>query len=194
MLPVIDVRVDLGGIGALYPMPVVIVGAMDGGRENFATVAHVGIFNYGQPQFISIGLHKSHHTNQCIKAAKAFSVCVPSEDMHVETDHVGIVSGKREDKSKVFGAFFSEQRNAPMAKECPVCMDCRLHETLDYQTHEIFVGEILHTYADDRVLTDGRIDLAKLRPLLFDMGSKQYWSLGGPIAKCWDVGRKYKSK
>jgi len=44
------------------------------------------------------------------------------------------------------------------------------------------------------VLTDGRIDLAKLRPMLFEMGSKQYWSVGRPIAKCWDVGKRFKSK
>ena len=187
-------RIDLGGIGALYPMPVVIVGAMDGDRENFATIAHVGILNFGQPQYISIGLHKSHRSNDCIKAAKAFSVCLPSQEMVVETDHVGIVSGKGEDKSKVFGTFFSEARNAPMVKECPVCMDCRLHEVLDYGTHEVFVGEVLHTYADEEVLTDGKVDVAKLRPMLFDMGSKQYWSLGPPIAKCWDVGRGYRPK
>jgi len=184
----------LGGICALYPMPVVIVGAMDGDRENFATIAHVGIFNYGQPQFISIGLHKSHHSNECIKRSQAFSVCLPTEDMVVETDHVGIVSGKREDKSKVFTTFFSEAKNAPMVKECPVCMDCRLHEVLDYKTHEVLVGEILSTFAEESVLTEGRIDMRKLRPLLFDMGSKQYWGLGQPIGKCWDVGRGYRAK
>ncbi|MCU0861676.1 MAG: flavin reductase family protein [Methanomassiliicoccales archaeon] len=185
---------DLGGLGALYPMPVVIVGAMDGERANYAAVAHVGILNYGQPQHLSIGLHKSHRTNHCIKATGAFSICMPSEDLVVRTDYAGIASGKREDKSKLFSTFFSPQGKAPMAQECPVCMDCGLHDVLDYGTHEIFVGEVLHTYADDSVLTDGHIDIGKLRPMLFDMGSKQYWSLGRPIAKCWEVGRGFKGE
>ena len=183
---------NLGGICALYPMPVVLVGAKDGEKENYTTVAHVGIFNFGQPQYISIGLNKTHHVNDCIKKTKAFSVCIPTTDMVVETDYCGIASGNKVDKSKVFRAFYSERPNAPMVEGCPVCMDCHLHETLDFKTHEIFVGEILSTFADDDVLTDGHIDLRKLKPMLFEMGSKRYWTLGEPIARCWDVGKRYK--
>ena len=185
---------ELGKVCALYPMPVVIVGANDGDRVDYTTVAHVGILNFGQPQYISVGLSKSHHINSCIRKAKSFSVCLPSEEMVVETDYCGIASGHKTDKSKVFKAFYSEKPNAPMVTGCKVCMDCRLHDTLDYNSHEIFVGEILATHADEKVLTDGRIDLAKLRPMLFEMGSKQYWSVGQPIAKCWDVGKRFKSK
>jgi flavin reductase (DIM6/NTAB) family NADH-FMN oxidoreductase RutF len=185
---------SLGSTCALYPMPVVIVGARDKEKENYTTVAHVGILNLGQPQYISIGLHKSHHINDCIKRSKAFSVCLPSEDMVVETDYCGIASGNETDKSKVFKAFYSEKRNAPMVEGCPVCMDCNLHDVMDFKSHEIFIGGILATYADKSVLTEGHIDLMKLRPMLFDMGSKQYWTVGRPIAKCWDIGKSYRSK
>jgi hypothetical protein len=33
-----------------------------------------------------------------------------------------------------------------------------------------------------------------VRPLLFDMASKKYWSLGEPVAKCWSVGKKYRGR
>jgi flavin reductase (DIM6/NTAB) family NADH-FMN oxidoreductase RutF len=190
----IGMRKDLGSICALYPMPVVIVGAKDGVKEDYTTVAHVGILNLGQPQYISIGLNKAHHVNGCIKKVKAFSICLPREDMVVETDYCGIASGNKVDKSKVFKAFYSEKPGAPMIEECPVCMDCSLHDVLDFKTHEIFIGEIRSTYADDSVLTEGNIDISKLRPLLFEMGSKHYWSIGSPIAKCWDVGKGFVSK
>ncbi len=187
-------RSNLGSFCALYPMPVVIVGADDGKGVDYTTVAHVGILNSGQPQYVSIGLNKAHHVNGCIKKSKAFSICLPTEDMVVETDYCGIASGNKVDKSTVFKPFYSDQPNAPMVEGCPVCMDCSLHEILDYKTHEIFIGAILHTYADDSVLTDGHIDMEKLRPMLFEMGSKHYWSVGRPIAKCWDVGKGYKPK
>ena len=29
--------------------------------------------------------------------------------------------------------------------------------------------------------------------MLFDMNSKKYWSLGGEIAKCWDIGKQLKT-
>jgi flavin reductase (DIM6/NTAB) family NADH-FMN oxidoreductase RutF len=189
-----NLRKELGKVNALYPMPVVIVGTWDEDRENYVTIAHVGIFNSGQPQYISIGLNKAHHTNDCIRKSKAFSVCLPSVDMVESTDYVGLVSGRKTDKSKVYDSFYSEKRNSPMIDGCSVCMDCRLHEVLDYRTHDIFVGEILATYAEESVLTEGHIDIAKLRPMLFDMGSKQYWSLGKPIAKAWDIGKKFKPK
>ena len=36
-----------------------------------------------------------------------------------------------------------------------------------------FFGELLQTYADDGVMADGNIDIAKLRPLILDMASKK---------------------
>lgn len=41
-------------------------------------------------------------------------------------------------------------------------------------------------------MTDGRIDIAKLRPLLFDMASVQYWRLGPVVGHCWNVGKSLK--
>jgi hypothetical protein len=48
------------------------------------------------------------------------------------------------------------------------------------------------TYADEAVLTGGKVDLAKVKPLLFDMSSMKYWSLGPAVGNCWNVGKQYK--
>ena len=39
-------------------------------------------------------------------------------------------------------------------------MELELHEVLDYKTHDIFIGELVQTHADEGVLNDGRIDIA----------------------------------
>ena len=73
-------------------------------------------------------------------------------------------------------------------------MECRLDRIVDFPSHDVFIGEIIQTYADESVLTDKTIDVSKLKPLLFDMNSKKYWSLGNEIAKCWDIGKQLKTE
>ena len=82
---------DLGGINGLYPMPVTIIGAEHDGIKNFITVAHVGILNYGEPNYISAGMAKIHHTNAMIKDTGEFSVNIPCESQVIDTDYMGLV-------------------------------------------------------------------------------------------------------
>ena len=184
----------LEGINVLYPTPTVIAGAVVDGKPNFITIAHIGIVNHAKPYLISLSMGKVHHTNAGIRENRAFSVNIPSENLVVETDYVGIVSGKKTDKSGVFEIFYGEVEHAPMIKACPLNMECRLFDTYDTPTHDLFIGEIVETHADGSVLTDGKVDIAKVRPLLFDMSSIKYWSLGKPVANCWNAGKKLKAK
>lgn len=61
-------------------------------------------------------------------------------------------------------------------------------------THDLFIGEIVENYAVESVLKDGRMDLGSVKPLLFDMSSVPYGSVGQTVAKCWNVGKKMKQK
>ncbi len=184
----------IGAVNALYPMPTTLVGATVNGKANFLAVAHVGILNHGTPQYLSLGLSKSHYTNAGMREHKTFSICLPSEDLMVETDYCGIMTGKKTDKAALFDVFYGELKTAPMIRECPVNMELKLHDVLDYDTHDIFVGQLVQTYAKEEVLAEGKIDIAKVRPLIFDMSSIRYWSLGPSIGKCWNAGKALKSK
>ena len=184
----------IGPVNALYPMPTTLVGALVNGKPNFLAVAHVGILNHGSPQYLSIGLGKVHYTNAGIHENRAFSICLPSEDLMVQTDYCGLVTGKNTDKAVLFDVFYGGLQTAPMIRQCPVNMELRLHQVLDFPTHDIFIGELVQTHADEAVLVEGRIDLAKVRPLLFDMASKKYWTLGSPAGDCWSAGKSLKTK
>ena len=70
-------------------------------------------------------------------------------------------------------------------------MECRLYQTLEIGSHEIFVGEVVQTHADPSVLSDGVIDIKKMDPLLFDMGSKGYWTVGDNVGRAWNIGKGY---
>jgi len=184
----------LGPVNALYPMPTTLVGATVNGKPNFLAIAHVGIMNHAIPQYLSIGVNKAHYTNSGIHENRAFSICLPSENLLVETDYCGITTGKNTDKAALFDVFYGELKTAPMIRQCPVNMEMKLYDVVDFPTHEIFIGEIVQTYADESVLTEGEVDIARLKPLLFDMNSRRYWSLGPPLGKCWSAGKALKRK
>lgn len=185
---------ELNGINLLYPTPTTIVGAIVEGKPNFITIAHIGIVNHAKPFLISLSMGKPHYTNAGIKENKAFSVNIPSEDLVVATDYVGLVSGKKTDKSGVFEIFYGKLGNAPMISRCPINMACKLADVYDTPTHDLFIGEIVETHAEESVLKDGKVDLGRVKPLMFDMSSVQYWSIGQPVAKCWHVGKKMKQR
>lgn len=185
---------NLGRVNALYPSLTVILGAEVDGRANFLAVAHVGIMNHGEPQYLSFGLNKMHHTNLGIRAHGEFSVNIPHAGQVKETDYVGLVSGKNTDKSGVFEVFYGELAHAPLIASCPVNMECRLHQVLDFTTHDIFIGEVMATHADEEALTGGKIDIGKVNPLLFDMASIGYYALGDRVASAWSVGKELKKK
>jgi flavin reductase (DIM6/NTAB) family NADH-FMN oxidoreductase RutF len=182
----------IGPVNALYPMPTTLVGATVNSKPNFLTVAHVGILNHGTPQYLSIGLGKVHYSNAGILENRTFSICLPSEELIKETDYCGIMTGKKTDKAVLFDIFYGELKNAPMIRQCPINMELRLHEVLDYATHDIFIGELVQTYASEKVMSGDKIDIAKLRPLLFDMASVKYWSLGSAVGNCWNIGKALK--
>lgn len=184
-------QIKLGPVCALYPMPTVLVGALVDGRANFMTVAHVGILNNVAPQFLTVSLKKFRHTARGIHQHKTFSICLPSRRQVTVTDYVGITSGATVDKSSIFDVFFGRLESAPMIRECPVNMELSLHQVLDLPAHEVFVGQLRGTYADPAVLTDGKIAVEKVEPILFDYASGWYFGLGEALAPCWRTGREY---
>ncbi|MBL7205526.1 MAG: flavin reductase family protein [Desulfobacteraceae bacterium] len=184
----------LDGTNVLYPTPTVIVGALVEGKPNFITIAHIGILNHAKPHLISLSMGKIHYTNPGIKENRAFSVNIPSEDLVVETDCVGLVTGKKTDKSTLFDVFYGRLEKAPMIEQCPINMECKLYDIYDTPAHDILIGEIVETYVDESVLTDGKVDISKVKPLLFDMSSVKYWSVGNVIADCWSIGKQLKKR
>ena len=53
----------------------------------------------------------------------------------------------------------------PRVGESPINMECRLHRIVELGETFFVVGEILRAHVKDEVLTNGRVDIEKLRPL-----------------------------
>ncbi len=185
-------RIDLGPQGFLYPMPMTLVGAdlLDG--PNFMPIAWVNRVQFNPPR-LACGLGKVHATNAGIREHDEFSVNIPSVDMVAPTDWCGLVSASRGvDKAASFEVFRGTLAHAPMIAECPLCLECRVFQTVDLGSHELFVADIVATWTEERFLdANGKPDIAKVRPFTLTMPDNRYWAVGEQIGDAWSIGRGY---
>ena len=176
----------------VYPMPLVLIGTTVENRANFMAVAWVSRVN-ARPPMIAVALGKTHHTNAGIHQNKTFSVNVPGMDLLEKVDYCGLVSGKNDDKSRLFDIFEGELPNAPMIQQCPLCMECKLVNAVDLPTNTLFIGEIIGAYAEERFLTDGKSDIRKMNPFTLTMPDNNYWGVGNNVGKAWNIGKNLKA-
>jgi len=184
-------KVELGAKNCLYPLPITLIGANVNSKPNYITIAYVGIVGRNS---ISVSMNRAHYTNPGIKENKTFSVNIPSVEMVKETDYCGLVSGKDVDKATLFETFYGKLETAPMVKECPINMECRLIQTVDFALGEVFIGEIVETYVSEQCLAEGLVDFTKVHPILFVMQGRGYWKLGDRFASAWKIGEGLKSR
>jgi flavin reductase (DIM6/NTAB) family NADH-FMN oxidoreductase RutF len=59
----------------------------------------------------------------------------------------------------------AERVGAPRVLESPLQLECRLHREVPLGNCVFVIGEIVAVRADDALLTDGRVDPLKLRPV-----------------------------
>jgi flavin reductase (DIM6/NTAB) family NADH-FMN oxidoreductase RutF len=182
-------KIGLRNNAFVYPMPMTLVGAIVDGKPNFMAVGWVSRVN-NRPPLIAVALG-DHHTNAGIHEHGAFSVNVPSLDMLEVTDHCGLVSGKKEDKSELFTLFYGELAHAPMIEACPVTLACQLVQTVELPTNTLFIGEIVDAYASPEAVTEGKPDIEKIRPFTLTMPDNRYWTVGEQAGKAWGSGRAY---
>lgn len=174
------------------PMPVVLVGAVVEGRVNFMPVGWVSRVNY-EPPMLGVGIGNAKWTARGIRAGGAFSVNLPSAAMVQAVDYCGIVTGRTEDKSKVFETF-PGALGTPLIKGCPLVMECALRHMVGLPSNTLYVGEITEAWADEAALAGDAPNPAKVDPLFLTMPDNTYWKLGPAIAKAWACGKAIKER
>lgn len=178
---------EIGKALALYPTPLVVVGAMVDGKPNWVLVGHLGIIGHDH---LMLSLAQPHYTNKGIKESKVLSVNLVDEAMLKKADYVGCVSGNKEDKSEVF-AYHVGENGAPVIDEAPLTMECSVEDIYETKGFESFIVTIDHTLVEEELLNeDGKIDYRKLKPVLFEMPTYSYLRTGDVIGKCMTLGKE----
>lgn len=172
-------------------MPVLIVAAYDeAGKPNAMNAAWGGIFT---DDHIGICISEGHKTTKNILSTKAFTVSMATAEQLVACDYVGIVSGNKEPNKFAkagFHALHSEVVNAPIIEELPFVLECEL-VSYDTESNHL-VGRIVNVSADESILTDGKIDYRKLRPITYDPVNHHYIELGEVVGNAFSDGKNLK--
>jgi flavin reductase (DIM6/NTAB) family NADH-FMN oxidoreductase RutF len=184
-------KVTVGPMPYMSVMPTVLVGANVKGKPNYMTAAWATVACMAPPM-VCVALNKMRYTVKGIEENKTFSLNVPSVKLVVETDHCGLVSGTQADKSAVFHSTYGKLKTAPLAEECPVNIECRLFKSVDCGSHLLYIGEIVEIHADAACLTDGKPDIAKIKPIVYAQSA--YFGVGKQVEKAFSAGKKYPEK
>lgn len=184
-------RKNFGAKPIIYPQPVFIIGTYDeNGTPDAMNAAWGGI---SEEDEISICLSADHKTVKNILARKAFTVSMATADTVVPCDYVGIVSANDvPDKLEKAGFHTtkSEFVDAPVINELPLTVECSL---LSYDEQSCrMVGKIVNVCADETILTDGKVDPMKLRPITYDGMNHEYYVLGEKVGNAFSDGQTLK--
>jgi flavin reductase (DIM6/NTAB) family NADH-FMN oxidoreductase RutF len=168
----------------LAPVPAAMVTCQDkGGRPNIITIAWAGVICSGPPM-VSISIRPSRYSHGIIKGSGEFVVNIPSVDLVRQTDICGIISGKDKDKFSETGltAVPADQISAPLIKECPVSLECRVTEIVPLGVHDMFIGEIVAAHvAEEAYDEDGNIRMEIINPLGYSPIDRSYRAIGDAL-------------
>ena len=180
-------RKNFGASHALIttPQPCVMIATWDENKNpDVMMAAWAGQLDYKQ---IVISLSR-HKTTDNLAKTGAFTISFADERTVAESDYFGLVSGNKI-PDKVAKAGFtvtpSPNVNAPIINEYPLTLECRVVSFED----GVLIGEVVNQSADESILTDGQVDLAKLKPIVFDAAGMCYRALGDVVGKAWGAGK-----
>ena len=181
-------RTNFGSKHALMttPQPCVMIATWDENKNpDVMMAAWAGQLDYNQ---VVISLSK-HKTTDNLELTKAFTISFADERTVAESDYFGIVSASKV-PDKVARAGFtvtpSPNVDAPIINEYPLTLECRVVSFED----GMLIGEVVNMSADESILTDGKVDLTKLKPIVFDAAGVCYRALGDEVGKAWGIGKK----
>lgn len=184
-------RKNFGAKAILYPQPVFIIASYNpDGTANAMNAAWGGI---SESDEISMCISEDHQTTRNILERCAFTVSMATADKVAACDYVGIVSGCDVPDKLDRACFHTEKSefvDAPIIRELPMAVECRL---VSYDPESCrLVGKVVNVCAEESVLTDGKIDPAKLRPITYDGMNHTYLVLGEKVGNAFSDGKKLK--
>lgn len=163
----------------LYPVPAVMVSVSDKeGNSNIITVAWTGTV-CTNPPMLSISVRPERYSYHMIRETGEFVVNLTTEKLAYATDYCGVKSGRDTDKWKAVGLTreTASQVLAPLIKECPVNLECRVKRVDELGSHHMFLAEVVAVHVDEAYMDEkDTFHLSDAKPLAYSHG--RYYGLG----------------
>ncbi len=177
---------NIGATLALYPAPVVVVGAMVDGKPTWTLVAHAGTMAHSH---LMVSLAQNHYINRGIYESKTLSVNVVDESWLAKADLMGTTSGHKEDKSGSF-AYTMGEAGAPLIDDAKISIECEVDGNYELEKFDNFVCKITAVHADESVLNEkDKIDYHVFKPVLFEFPTYEYFVTGPKVGDCAKMNR-----
>lgn len=158
-------------IHMIVPRPIAFISSVSAdGRHNAAPFSYFVPIT-SRPPLIGVSINRRggepKDTLSNIQATGDFVVNVVTEslaarvvetsgDWPVDVDELALTG---------LTAVPATQVKSPRVAESPINMECALHRVVELGETSFVVGEILLVHVSDEMLTEGRIDVTKLKPL-----------------------------
>lgn len=166
-----------------YPLPAVMVSCGTMEKSNIITVAWTGILNTN-PAMVYISVRPTRYSYNLIKESKEFVINLTNKQLAYATDWCGVKSGEKYDKFKEMKLHKEKAKfvKAPLIKESPVSIECKVKNIIKLGSHDMFVAEVLSIDADDKYIDEkGTFDISKCDLIAYANGG--YYPLGKKIGK-----------
>ena len=145
----------------LYPVPAVLVSCGDyEGESNLITLAWAGTI-CSEPPMVSISIRPQRHSYAMIKESGEFVINLTTKELTYATDRAGCTTILR----------------APLVKESPVNLECKVRQILPLGTHDLFLAEVVSVQVDAAYLDDKGVFHMEQIPLIAYSHGK-YHALG----------------
>ncbi len=178
---------------AIFPMPVLMVATYnEDGSIDVMNAAWGTMLSRSQ---VILNLTKTHKTVKNIIERKAFTVSIADSKHVVEADYFGVVSGNETlnkfENSKLT-ATKSENVDAPIINEFPICLEC---EFIEYQDDEYgcgVIGKVVNVTADENVMNGENVDIELVNAIAFDPYTHGYYKVTQRVGNAFKDGLQLK--
>lgn len=177
----------------IFPMPVLMIATYN--EDGSIDVMNAAWGTMQERGNVALNLTESHKTVQNIKARGAFTVSIADAAHVVEADYFGVESGNKEPRKfekSGLSAVKSDNVDAPIINEFPICMEC---EFIEYQSDEFgigVIGKVVNITADESVMVGDKIDMSLVNAIAFDPYTHGYYKVSERVGEAFKDGLQLK--
>lgn len=189
-------KISIGSKPVLYPTPVLIVSSYDREERPNAMAASWGGICCSNPPCVTISLRQATYTYHNIMYQRAYTINIPSVHYIKEADFFGNSTGRKTDKFAATGLtpIAGDRVHAPLIKEFPMNLECKVIHVINLGLHTQFVGEIKDIKADEAVLNaKGQPDIKKVDPFCYAPNRGGYFAIGDRLGSAYEIGNIFKT-
>ncbi len=186
-------RKDIKTTEGIFPMPVLMIATYN--DDGTIDVMNAAWGTMLERDHVVLNLTESHKSVKNIKKRKAFTVSIADAKHVVEADYFGVVSAntyKNKFEKSGLTATKSQNVDAPIINEFPICLEC---EFIEYQDDEYgcgVIGKVVNVSVDERVMKEGKVDIDLVEAIAFDPYTHGYYKVGTRVGNAFKDGLKLK--